>query len=524
MSFRSLIFREFKLAKKVIIIQALLMLVFMAMVWGMVLSQDDVAEALDTVTLMITLQAMLPVLMDNNFTSDINSGWLSYSYSLPIKPLTRVAVRFVQRFSVTLGSIMLSLINSAALCAFVGRSFGVNQIVWHIVLLAMVIFYFLPSEFILLRARSSAEIKKMMTAAGLTSFALIAAVIIGIFIANGGTLEKLMDEESAIDLPVLTASSLLWALPLLIILLALSFFAEYTSLRFAYPNSKRSPGAKAENEPDKPVISENKAADQTILPAKTDGAVGLLYKELKQNRIVIILAALTPLFLTLFPFAVWSIDALANHKGVNEWFEMSTNIIIRVVMLVCGFFVISGLMSEVFRGDDRKLWAYFVVSTPRGVRGFIYRKYVITLLMNVIYMTSGIFADQLLATLNYFVTGNELTTSMSSVCVFMVFLLMFTSAVDIPFTVRYGSKKGSIVKMTVMTLILTLGVVVYGLIPEEISEKITEAIVSFFSSEANTSLLLIIVCLLPYIALAAFGFSYKISCKMFMKGANEYDK
>ena len=520
MSFRSLLFREFRLAKKIIFIQAALLLSFMAMVWGMVLSQDDVAEMLDTVTLMITLEAMLPVFTDDNFRADINSGWLSYSYSLPIDPLTRVSVRFIQRFSVTFVSILLSLVNSAALCAFVGKPFGFNQIVWHIVFLVMMSLYFLPNQLIILRSRSAAEMKKLQTVAGLTMFGLIVVVIVGIFIANGVTFEKLADEEWSIDLPVFTVSSLLWALPLLIILLAVSFFAEYTSLRSAYPNTKRPQSAKPEKKPAEIIADKPEAA-----PAKkTDGAVGLLYKELKQNRLVFFLTALTPLIMTLFPFAVWSVDALANHKSVNEWFEMSTNIIIRVVMLVGGFFCVSGLMSEVFSGDDKKLWAYFVVSTPQGVKGFIYRKYVIMFMVILTFIISGILAEHLLATVNYFVTGNELTTGLATVYIVIVFLLMFTSALDIPFTVRYGSKKGSIVKTIVMILLLTAVVAVYSLIPEEISSKITEAVISFFNGEANTSLLLIIVCLLPYMAMAAFVFSYRISCKLFLKGANEYDK
>lgn len=515
MGFRSLLFREFKLAKKIIIIQVALLLSFMALVWGMVLSQDDVAEVLDTVTLMITLEAMLPVLMDENFKYDINSGWLNYSYALPIRPLTRVAVRFIHRFSVTSGNILLSLINGAALYAFAGKPFGVDRIVWHIVILAMVIMSFLPNELFLLRARSAAEMKKMQTLAGLTSFALVVAVIVGIFIANGVTLESFAGEEFAVDLPVFTASSLLWAVPLLVVMIAVSFFAEYLSLGSPYPNAVRF------------KKSENKAAEfsqKSVLPKKSDGAVGLLYKELKQNRIAIIFAALTPILFTLFPFCFTIIDTVANHKGVEGHFEMAANPIIRVLMFVACFFTISGLISEVFNGDNKKLWAYFVISTPQGVKGFIYRKYVITLLTSVIYMVSGIFADQLLATMNYFATGIELETSLSSAYLIAVYMLMFASAFDIPFTLRFGAQRGSILKMTVLTLLCAGGVAGYSLIPDEIRMKITEAVISFFNGEAGASLPLIIACLLPYLAFAAFLLSYKISCKAYMKGVNELAK
>ena len=518
MGLRSLVFREFKLSKKIIIVQVALLLSFMALVWGMVLSQDDVAEMLDAVTLMIMLEAMLPVLMDENFKSDINSGWLNYSYALPIKPLTRVAVRFIHRFSVTFGNILVSLINGAVLYAFAGKSFGVDRIVWYIVILAMVTMFFLPNELFLLRARSAAEMKKMQTWAGLTSFALVVAVIVGIFIANGVTLESFADEERAIDLPVFTASSLLWAVPLLVVMIAISFFAEYLSLGSPYPNAVKF------------KKSDNKAAEviavkpQTVSAKKTDGAVGLLYKELKQNRLVIIFAVLTPIFFTLFPFCFTVIDTVANHKGVEGHFEMAANPFIRVLMFTAGFFMISGLISEVFKGDDKKLWAYFVVSTPQGVKGFIYRKYVITLMISIIYMASGFFADHLLATMNYFATGTELETSLSSAYLINVYMLMFASAFDIPFTLRFGAQRGSILKMTVLTLLCAGGVAIYSLLPDEIGMKITEAVISFFKGESDASLPLIIACLLPYLAFAAFLLSYKISCKAYMKGVNELAK
>ncbi|MDE6032003.1 MAG: ABC-2 transporter permease, partial [Oscillospiraceae bacterium] len=177
----------------------------------------------------------------------------------------------------------------------------------------------------------------------------------------------------------------------------------------------------------------------------------------------------------------------------------------------------------VFRGDDKKLWAYFVVSTPQGVKGFLYRKYVITVMMNLVYMASGIFADNLLATVNYFATGNELTTSMSSLYILGVFFLMSVSALDIPFTVRYGAKKGSIVKMIIMLSISTAAIMVYSLMPEAIQDKVTQVMIALYNGEANDALMLI-TSLLPYIILAAFLFSYKIACGVFMKGVNEYDK
>lgn len=518
MKFRSLMFQEFRISRKGIVLQTALLLVWIALTWGMLLSagsneltDETLSAMINVIIIMTALIGAMSLLMDENFKSNVNSGWLNYSYTLPVKPVERTAAMFVRRFSVVFGSALLSLFNTAALCAYRNETFGANYIVWHIVVLSAVILHSLPNDIFMLRARSGEDMKKMQTVSGVIMTALMAIMIIVIFKASGIDLEKLTDSETFIELPVFTTVSLAWAVPLLLVMMTASFFAAYYSLRSAYPNAVKSEKRNTEVNP------------QDALNVKMDGANGLLYKELKQNKLMLIFAALTPILLTAFPFCFSAIGAMTGSTGVDEIFETATNVFIRALMFTIGIFVISGLMSEVFRGDDKKLWAYFIVSTPQGAKGFLYRKYVITLVMNLIYMVSGIFADNLLQTVNYFVTGRELTTIMPSLYISGVFMLMFVSALDIPFTVRYGSKKGSIVKMIAMLSLCTVGTAVFSLLPDDIQAKITETAVSVFNGEAN-DVLMLILSLFPYIALAAFLYSYKIACGVFMKGVNEYDK
>lgn len=519
MKFRSLIFREFRISKKSIILQFGLLFAWIALVWGMLLSSDaneftgeELSGTADIIIMMTAMIASMSLLMDEIFKSDINSGWLKYSYALPITPLERTAARFVSRFSVCLVSILLSLCNCAALCASTGNEFGVNYIAWHIIVFALVILTSLPNEIFMLRSRSGDDMKKKRTTAGMATMAVMIVLIVVIFIASGVDLKTITEIDALFELPVFTASALGWAVPLLLVMLAASFFAAYYSMRSAYLGAASSKNNDAEIEP------------QAALTTKSDGAVGLLYKELKQNRLVLILAAVTPILLTAFPFCFSAIEVITNNTEVDALFETAANVIIRVLMCVTGIFVVSGLMSEAFNGDDKKLWAYFVISAPHGVKGFLYRKYLITLMINLIYMVSGIFADNLLATVHYFATGTELTVSMSSLYLSGVFILMSVSALDIPFMVRYGSKKGSIVKMIIMLSICGAGITVFNLLPDDIRMRLTETVSAFFNGSEVNDVLLLILSIIPFIAFAAFLFSYKIACGVFMKGVNEYDK
>lgn len=517
MKLRSLMFRELRLSRKSIILQFGLLLAWIALTWGMLLSLnaneitgEELSVTADIINIMTALIGAMSLLLDDVFKADINSGWLTYSYTLPITPFERTAARFIRRISVSLAGAALSLCNTAAICAYTGKNFGANHIVWHMVIFSAMILFSLPNNIIMLRVRSQSEMKKAHTSAGLAFTGLIIVMTFAIFIVSDVDLAKLAESDSLFQLPVFTFEAFVWSVPLLIAMTAASFFTAYHSFKLAYHTAAKSEKETAE-------------ITQTALPTKTDGATGLLYKELKQNRTVFILAVLVPILLTAFPFCFAIIKFISNSTDANGLFEAATNVIIRMLMCVCGIFAVSGLMSELFKGDDKKLWAYFIVSTPQGVKGFLYCKYVITIMMNLLYMISGIFADHLLATLNYFVTGEELTSSMQSFYISGVFILMAISAFDIPFTVRYGSKKGSIVKMIVMLLLCAAGVAVFSLLPDDIRKSIVELALSAFNGNANDALA-VILSLLPYIALAMFLFSYKISCKVFMKGVNEYDK
>lgn len=515
MKFQSLMYREFRVSRKSILLQAGLLLILLASAWGLLISigandLDADAQYMVSHTIMIVtaLIAALSLLVDESFQSDVHSGWLNCSYALPITPFERAAAKFALRLSVIFSFTLLSLANSAAICAYLHESFSANYIVWHLVILTAMFGLSLPNNLFLLRARNSVELKKMQNAAGMSMTALTAAVVIIILKANGIGLKELASDDLSVQFPVFTAGALLWAALLLLAVMAVSFLAVYHNLRLAYQGA---------------VMSERKTESPQAVSITRSGVSGLWYKELRQNRLVLILAALAPIILTAFPFGFIAVDAAAGGAGVDEIFETAADPLVRVLMFVTGFFIVCALMSEVFRGDDKKLWAYFIVSTPQGTKGYLYRKYGIVLMINLVYMVSGIFADELLATVDYFVTGTELTMSMSSFYLGGVFLLMFVIALDIPFTIRYGLRKGGMVKMTALLSICAAAVFTFTLMPDDKKLAAVESIVSLSSGKIY-DLLMLLFGLFPYFAFAAFLLSYKISCGMFMKGVNDYDK
>ena len=245
---------------------------------------------------------------------------------------------------------------------------------------------------------------------------------------------------------------------------------------------------------------------------------GLLYKEFKQNKSKLLFAGIIPfgailIYIAMHLFATFSIDGEFDSDSMTAMNFMT---------IILGLFTVSNVLADVFKGDDKKLWAYFITSTPQGVKDFLYYKFVLVFAGCGIYMVSLFFEQAALKT--YFtLVWNETTDVKYSFAVISFFILLFLCAVDIPFIIRFGAKKGSFIKLTAMITTVTVLVVVFGLLPEKAGMWIMDTLKAIYTGKANGNIMLMLS-VLPYIALGTFLLSYKLSCKLFMKGVSEYDK
>ena len=104
---RSLIFREFKVSRKLYIIKFAVLFAFFAFaVGGTFLFTglfEELPEKENMVRSFTEMFSMLIILYstgvfsldDNTFKSDLNSGWHNYSYALPITAAERAAVKLI---------------------------------------------------------------------------------------------------------------------------------------------------------------------------------------------------------------------------------------------------------------------------------------------------------------------------------------------------------------------------------------------------------------------------------------------
>lgn len=504
--FWSLLYHEFRLSRKSIVIRLGLLIFWAEFIRAVMLSVTANGQSLtallgggESLIVMTALICVVVSLVDDVFKADLKSGWLIYSYVLPVTTFERAAVRFVRRSLMCAGGMAFSLVNAAVVCAVFKVPFECKYIVDHIIVLDSLLVISISEDFFMLSARDSDDLKKAAIRSVFTIVGFYA--VVGLIFLRGFDIQN----PDSFKLPEIGVGSLVWALPLMILLMAASFAITYKRLGRAFDLGMRAGRHKS---------AGTEAAIE--LKRTSDGMTGLLYKEFRQNRLLLILVIVVPFLLILFPLCV-----TLHFINAEETSRYVLDFVMRTLMIGVGFFIFSGIMTEVFKGDDKKLWAYFVASNPKGIKGFLYYKYVLVFAMNGLYMAAGIFADALLATISYYMTGRAVG-SIINVYIAVFYLLLLLCAVDIPFIIRFGARKGSFIKTGIMLLLCVILVVGFAMLPESISDKFVDAAASVYEGKANNTLMLLLS-FFPYIALAAFIGSYRFSCRIFMKGVTEYD-
>ena len=177
------------------------------------------------------------------------------------------------------------------------------------------------------------------------------------------------------------------------------------------------------------------------------------------------------------------------------------------------FFTSSISLSTLFTGDERSSWVSFAASTPSATKGQVLGKYYTILLVNV-WITFICFISDMIVSL----IVPELNSLMA---VFFIFIcMMIYYSVSMPFSIRFGGDKGLAVAGVVAGL-LAFGSIVY-LLFGDISFLDTDdpigAIVKWLSGEWT----IVVLAVLPYIAAALYYLSYRVSLKLYPKGAESY--
>ena len=242
---------------------------------------------------------------------------------------------------------------------------------------------------------------------------------------------------------------------------------------------------------------------------------GYLYKEIKQNRLLIALTAILALCVVLLPMIIIIAEEKSMAREVFFAFA-KIGIVFRVLCATLGFISVGAIQSFTLKGDDRKMWGYFVASNPKGIKGFIITKYGLISAISVIYLALCTGCDAVLVLIAQLIGGVP-APFMAETHLYLFFSQLFISAFDIPFTIRFGEKKGSSIKMIILTVIFSILIIILFTDPESIA-------IVFRNFFLNGELPTILRWGTPIISIAAFVLSGLISSKLYLKGVEQYYK
>ena len=232
---------------------------------------------------------------------------------------------------------------------------------------------------------------------------------------------------------------------------------------------------------------------------------GLVYKEWKQHRCFIlsmILCGFAPILMLLL---------------LNRIIPNTSEKALRAGGLIAGFLVAGALQMLVLRGDDRKLWGYWITATPDGYKGFLRVKYEMIFAMIVLFLFTLQCVDRgyCAATADM---GMTEVAEISGIAVLLCFVQILFRAIDIPFVYRFGSKKGSFIKLICLISCALIFSVLFILNAERF-DTIIDTCKKVFNVQ-NSSMILpvgLVVCL------ALYYLSYRITCRIYLKGVEQYD-
>lgn len=242
---------------------------------------------------------------------------------------------------------------------------------------------------------------------------------------------------------------------------------------------------------------------------------GYLYKEFKQNRLFLFLSVVLALCVVFLPIIiVMTIEKTMAKEAFIAFAQDGTGI--RIICALVG--VIGMLLLETFtlKGDDKKLWAYFVVSNPKGITDFIFTKYGFILAMNVIYFAVCSLGD-LMFTLIANSIGGISIPFMAGLYLECFFLQILLCALEIPFTIRFGDKKGSSIMSIFSIAIVWIFILLFFLNPVNVADIMND----FLSSGEIPPYM---AWILPAAAVIGLPLSAFISTKLYMKGVEQYYK
>ena len=234
---------------------------------------------------------------------------------------------------------------------------------------------------------------------------------------------------------------------------------------------------------------------------------GLLYKDFYQLR--------RDMYLVFGLQVVESIMCIISTFTIKQ--ESDPESLCRLLSLSYILFLALGslMSSGFFSNDEKRPWNNFAISLPQTGKGLVAAKYYSVLIVHLMILFICFVTDTIVVALY----GSPAVSGMMTAVLFFVIRIL-VNAIAIPFMLRFGAALGLNVEVACLGIILMLlGVyALFGDISIFLSGNILDALTMFLTSQN----VIWFLALLPFVAALAYYISYRVSLKVYRKGAENY--
>ncbi len=252
---------------------------------------------------------------------------------------------------------------------------------------------------------------------------------------------------------------------------------------------------------------------------------GLLYKQLRQNRIIFLICAVFPVLMA-YPMPGLSYIGMEEDIPAYKAFFLgiTEGAVLRIAFLIFGYIISTMVLTSAYNGDELKKWVFFCASTPKGAKGLVRSKYAMLLISGILTLAVSAVCDTALCAVVSKITGEKMTSA-NMFLLAAFFIQIIAIAVEPPFTLRFGTKAGNGVKVTVLfgAIFAVIVYLLFGPIPGSF-EDFAESLAVLVERIAERDVPAWIMPTVAAVSAASFTVSCAVSECGLLKGTESYDK
>ncbi len=237
---------------------------------------------------------------------------------------------------------------------------------------------------------------------------------------------------------------------------------------------------------------------------------GLIYKDFLTNRKSIFIALGAMLYCGMMII-------MPNVIGTAEE-DMGMFLSLYGILMLFAIFLISGaFQGNIFKSDESRRWAYFITSTPM-LKKHIEAKYWFIMIMSL----STVFIMVIFDALNCILFR---AVSLQAFIMTAFYIQMFRRALEIPFLVRFGTSMGGYYQLGVLVLVVLIAVIylLFGDLSHFGSIDIFyEWLLNAMNGGVRT--FQIFMAVMPFVSVIMYYLSYRLSCRLYLKGAENFEE